>query len=164
MIWTLKVLKTGKLEFFANSSRYTSAWIVEHCRKLCQTCGCEDNSGCRNFCYRTFQFSEIDRLCLSRYLELETAEFDMGSMMDAVVSQGMITSREKGLQLIRETPREIKGMCLFGDQVRLQQVLADYLLNAVRFTPSSEGWVGIKVVSTKKRLVGGFHVVHLEFR
>lgn len=88
----------------------------------------------------------------------------MGSMIDAVVSQGMITSREKGLQLIRETPREIKGMCLFGDQVRLQQVLADFLLNAVRFTPSSEGWVGIKVVLQKKRLGGGFHVVHLEIR
>uniref|UniRef100_A0A7I4DDS2 Phytochrome n=1 Tax=Physcomitrium patens TaxID=3218 RepID=A0A7I4DDS2_PHYPA len=98
------------------------------------------------------------------YLELETAEFEMGSMMDAVVSQGMVTSREKGLQLIRETPREIKDMCLFGDQVRLQQVLADFLLNAVRFTPSSEGWVGIKVVATKRRLGGGFHVVHLEFR
>lgn len=95
---------------------------------------------------------------------METAEFAMGSMMDAVVSQGMVTSREKGLQLIRETPRELKNMCLFGDQVRLQQVLADFLLNAVRFTPSSEGWVGIKVVPTKKRLGGSFHVVHLEFR
>nr|AHZ63986.1 phytochrome [Anomodon rostratus] len=98
------------------------------------------------------------------YLELEIAEFEVGSMMDAVVSQGMVTSREKGLQLIRETPREINDMCLFGDQVRLQQVLADFLLNAVRFTPSSEGWVGIKVVPTKKRLGGGFHVVHLEIR
>jgi phytochrome B len=98
------------------------------------------------------------------YLELETTEFEMGTVMDAVVSQGMTTSREKGLQLIRETPREIKNMCLFGDQVRLQQVLADFLLNAVRFTPSSEGWVGIKVVPTKKRLGGGVHVMHLEFR
>lgn len=101
---------------------------------------------------------------LSRYLELETVEFEMGTVMDAVVSQGMISSREKGLQLIRETPREIKNMCLFGDQVRLQQVLADFLLNAVRFTPSTEGWVGIKVVPTQKRLSGGFHVMQLEFR
>jgi phytochrome B len=98
------------------------------------------------------------------YLELETMEFEMGTVMDAVVSQGMITSREKGLQIIRETPREIKNMCLFGDQVRLQQVLADFLLNAVRFTPSSEGWVGIKVVPTRKRLGGGVHVMQLEFR
>nr|AHZ63972.1 phytochrome [Isoetes tegetiformans] len=98
------------------------------------------------------------------YLELDTAEFMMGSVMDAVVSQGMITSREKGLQLIRETPKEIKSMCLFGDQVRLQQVLADFLLNAVRFTPSAEGWVGIKVLPSRKRLGGGVHVMNLEFR
>jgi phytochrome B len=97
-------------------------------------------------------------------LELETNEFELGTVMDAVVSQGMISSREKGLQLIRETPREIKTMSLFGDQFRLQQVLADFLLNAIRFTPSSEGWVGIKVVPSKKRLGGGIHAMSLEFR
>lgn len=97
-------------------------------------------------------------------MELETNEFELGTVMDAVVSQGMISSREKGLQLIRETPREIKTMSLFGDQFRLQQVLADFLLNAIRFTPSSEGWVGIKVVPTKKRVSVGVHVMNLEFR
>nr|BAB39687.1 phytochrome [Marchantia paleacea subsp. diptera] len=98
------------------------------------------------------------------YLELDTAEFIMGTVMDAVISQGMITSREKGLQLIWDTPRDTKNLCLFGDQVRLQQVLADFLLNAIRFTPSSEGWVGIKGVSSRHRQGGGVHVVHFEFR
>ncbi|XP_024398881.1 phytochrome 1-like [Physcomitrium patens] len=98
------------------------------------------------------------------YLELDTAEFEMRTVMDAVISQGMTISREKGLQIIRETPREIITMRLFGDQVRLQQVLSDFLLNAVRFTPSSEGWVKIKVVPTRKRLGGNEHVMHLEFR
>jgi phytochrome B len=46
-------------------------------------------------------------------------EFEMGIVMDVFVSQGMITSKEKGLHIIWETPREIKNMCLFGDQVRL---------------------------------------------
>nr|AHZ63977.1 phytochrome [Huperzia lucidula] len=98
------------------------------------------------------------------YLELDTAEFVMSSVMDAVVSQGMITSREKGLQLIRETPKDMNTMYFFGDQVRLQQILADFLLNAVRFTPPSEGWVAIKVVPSKKRLGTGVHVMHLEIR
>lgn len=95
---------------------------------------------------------------------MDTAEFEMRTVMDAVISQGMTISREKGLQIIRETPREIITMRLFGDQVRLQQVLSDFLLNAVRFTPSSEGWVKIKVVPTRKRLGGNEHVMHLEFR
>nr|Q01549.1 RecName: Full=Phytochrome 1 [Selaginella martensii]CAA43698.1 phytochrome [Selaginella martensii] len=98
------------------------------------------------------------------YLELDTTEFMMGTVMDAVISQGMITSKEKNLQLIRETPKEIKAMFLYGDQVRLQQVLADFLLNAIRFTPSSENWVGIKVATSRKRLGGVVHVMHLEFR
>eukprot|EP01018_Ginkgo_biloba_P009557 Gb_37899 [translate_table: standard] len=97
-------------------------------------------------------------------MELDTAEFVLGTVMDAVVSQGMIPLREKGLQLIREIPGEVKTMFLYGDQVRLQQILADFLLNAVRFTPAPEGWVGIKVLPTMKQLGRGIQVVHLEFR
>lgn len=98
------------------------------------------------------------------YMELDTAEFILGTVIDAVVSQGMIVLREQGLQLIREIPGEVKTMRLYGDQVRLQQILADFLLNALRFTPSPEGWVAIKVLPTLKQLGGGLHVVHLEFR
>lgn len=97
------------------------------------------------------------------YLELDTIEFTLGTVLDAVVSQGMILSREKGLQLIRDSPDEITTMCLYGDQLRLQQILSEFLINALRFTPS-EGWVGIKVVPTKRNLGSGVNVMHMEFR
>nr|AHZ63940.1 phytochrome [Dipteris conjugata] len=97
-------------------------------------------------------------------IDLDTVEFTMGTVMDAVISQGMIRSREKGLQLIRETHVEIKNTRLFGDQLRLQQVLADFLTTAIRFTSSSDGWVGIKVMLTIKNIGDGLLVVHLEFR
>uniref|UniRef100_A0A0D6QZ02 Phytochrome n=18 Tax=Araucaria TaxID=25666 RepID=A0A0D6QZ02_ARACU len=98
------------------------------------------------------------------YMELDTIEFVLGTVIDAVVSQGMIMLREKGLQLISEIPSEVKTMCFYGDQVRLQQILADFLLNAVRYTPSPEGWVAIKVLPTRKQLGSSIHIVHLEFR
>ena len=88
----------------------------------------------------------------------------MCAVMDAVISQGMIISREKGLQLIRETRSEIKSIQLFGDQYRLQQVLADFLTTAVRFTSSSDGWVSINVVPTIKEIKDELHLVHFEFR
>nr|AHZ63938.1 phytochrome [Botrypus virginianus] len=97
-------------------------------------------------------------------IDLDTMEFTMEIVMNAVISQGMIRSTEKGLQLIRETPVNIKKMHLFGDQLRLQQVLADFLTTAVRFTSSSDGWVGIKVVPNVKSLRGGLCIVHFEFR
>ena len=48
-------------------------------------------------------------------------------------------------------------------QVRVQQVLADFLLNAIQFTPPS-GWVEIKVVPTSRQLPGGITIVKLEFK
>nr|AHZ64006.1 phytochrome [Mesotaenium braunii] len=97
------------------------------------------------------------------YLELETVEFQMAAVMNSVVSQGMLTSSKKGIQLFCDTPPEFKAMCVFGDQVRLQQVLADFLLNAIQFTPPS-GWVEIKVLLGPKVLPGAVGVVQLEVR
>nr|AHZ63967.1 phytochrome [Encephalartos barteri] len=96
------------------------------------------------------------------YLELDTVEFTLGAILDAVISQGMIRSKEKGLQIIHDSPKDIMATSLFGDRLRLQQVLASLLVNAMQFTPP-EGWVAIKVSSTKKRLGDGVHVIHLEF-
>ena len=88
----------------------------------------------------------------------------MGAVMDAVISQGMIRSREKGLQIIRETPDKIKHTHLLGDQYRLQQVLADFLTTVVRFTSSSDGWVGIRVSQTMPNIDEESPMVHFEFR
>mgnify|MGYP000155543159 FL=1 len=110
-------------------------------------------------CYMSILFVYLSNI------ELETVEFTMGTLMDAVMSQGMIRSREKGLQVHREMPADMKNTSVFGDQLRLQQVLADFLTTAVRFTASSDGWVGIKVNPTLKNMGDDvLRVVHFEFR
>ncbi|XP_057993245.1 phytochrome B-like [Hevea brasiliensis] len=97
-------------------------------------------------------------------LELEKAEFLLGSVKDAVVSQVLLLLRERNLQLIRDIPEEIKSLAVYGDQVRIQQVVADFLLNMVLCAPSSEGWVEIHVYPTLKQISNGLTVVHTEFR
>ncbi|KAA8527365.1 hypothetical protein F0562_034920 [Nyssa sinensis] len=97
-------------------------------------------------------------------LELEKAEFLLGSVIDAVVSQVMILLRERGLQLIRDIPEEIKTLAVYGDQVRVQQGLANFLLNMVRCAPSPEGWVEIQVRPRLKQISDGITAVHIEFR
>ncbi|XP_077218195.1 phytochrome B-like isoform X1 [Tasmannia lanceolata] len=96
-------------------------------------------------------------------LELDMSEFLLESVMNAVVSQVMILLRERGLQLIRDIPEEIKKIAVCGDQVRIQQVLADFLLNMVRYAPSN-GWVEIQVRPYLKQIFDGIEVAHLEFR
>nr|WFD60857.1 phytochrome B [Brandisia hancei] len=97
-------------------------------------------------------------------LELEKAEFVLGSVIDAVVSQVMLSLRESGLQLIRDIPEEVKTLTVYGDQVRIQQILADFLLNVVRYAPSPNGWVELQLRPSVKQVSEGITVVHIEFR
>lgn len=98
------------------------------------------------------------------FVELEKADFLLGSVIDAVVSQVMLLMRERGLQLIRDIPEEIKTLTVYGDQVRVQQVLADFLLNMVRYAPSPDGWVDIQVRPSLKQIFEGITTVRIEFR
>ncbi|KAL3505624.1 hypothetical protein ACH5RR_031006 [Cinchona calisaya] len=97
-------------------------------------------------------------------LELEKSEFLLGSVIDAVVSQVMLLLRERGLQLIRDIPEEIKILAVYGDQPRIQQVLAEFLLNMVRYAPSPEGWVEIQLRHRLKQTSIGINILHIEFR
>lgn len=99
-----------------------------------------------------------------RSLELESVEFVLGSVIDAVVSQVMLLLRERGLQLIRDIPEEVKTLAVCGDQVRIQQVLADFLVSMVQCARSPEGWVEIQVRPSLKEVSEGVNIAHIEFR
>ncbi|CAL0309246.1 unnamed protein product [Lupinus luteus] len=97
-------------------------------------------------------------------LELEKGEFFLGNVINAVVSQVMLLLRERNLQLIRDIPEEIKTLALYGDQLRIQQVLTDFLLNMVRYAPSPDGWVEIHVCPRIKQISDGLTLLNAEFR
>lgn len=91
-------------------------------------------------------------------------EFLLGNILDAIVSQVMMLIREKNLQLFHEIPDGIKTLALYGDQIRLQLVLSDILLNVVSHTPSSNGWIEIKISPGLKIIKDGNEFIHLKFR
>ncbi|KAK4265906.1 hypothetical protein QN277_026895 [Acacia crassicarpa] len=97
-------------------------------------------------------------------LEVEKGEFLLGSVINAVVSQVMLLLRERNLQLIRDIPEEIKTLAVYGDQSRIQQVLADFLLNMVQYAPSPDGWVELHVFPRIKQISDGLTLLHAEFR
>ncbi|XP_045792780.1 phytochrome B-2 [Trifolium pratense] len=97
-------------------------------------------------------------------LELEKREFLLENVINAVVSQVMLLLRERNLQLIRDIPEEIKTLAVYGDQLRIQQVLADFLMNVVRYAPSPDGWVEIHVFPRIKQISDGLTILHAEFR
>ncbi|KAJ8542118.1 hypothetical protein K7X08_016984 [Anisodus acutangulus] len=97
-------------------------------------------------------------------LELEKGEFFLASVIDAVVSQVMLLLKEKGVQLIRDIPEEIKTLRVYGDQVRIQQVFADFLHTMASYAPSPEGWVEVHLRPSMKQISDGVTIVHIEFR
>ncbi|CAH2053502.1 unnamed protein product [Thlaspi arvense] len=95
--------------------------------------------------------------------ELERAEFFLGSVINAIVSQAMFLLRERALQLIRDIPEEIKSIAVYGDQTRIQQILAEFLLSIIRYAPSQE-WVEIHLSQVPKQMADGFSAIRTEFR
>ncbi|XP_057464150.1 phytochrome E-like isoform X3 [Actinidia eriantha] len=97
-------------------------------------------------------------------MELNMEEFLLGNVIDAIVCQVMNLVKEKNLQLVHEIPDEIKTLYLFGDQVKLQLVLSDFLMNMARYAPSPNGWVEIKVSPCLKLIQDGDEYVQLQIR
>ncbi|PIA30054.1 hypothetical protein AQUCO_05700038v1 [Aquilegia coerulea] len=97
-------------------------------------------------------------------MELNKAGFLLESVLDAIISQVMILVTEKKLQLIWKIPEEVKTLSLYGDQIRLQQILANILLNVIHHAPSPDGWVEIKVVPSVQTVQDSDELVRLQFR
>ncbi|KAM1429640.1 hypothetical protein ACFX2I_045813 [Malus domestica] len=99
------------------------------------------------------------------YMELNSSEFNLGETVEVVIYQVMVLSQERQVKVIHDSPAEVSSMLLYGDNLRLQQILSDFLTNTLLFTPASEGLsIGLRVTPKKERIGMKMHIVHLEFR
>lgn len=106
--------------------------------------------------------SDLDCI-IDGYLELEMVEFSMQDVLVASISQVMTKSNEKGIRIKSECGEECMRETLYGDSVRLQQILADFLLISVNCTPAG-GDVGITVRLIKDKIGESVQLGNLEFR
>ncbi|MBA0590174.1 phytochrome C [Gossypium raimondii] len=99
------------------------------------------------------------------YMEMDSGEFNLGEALEAVLKQVMLMSQERQVQVIQDLPPEVSSMYLYGDNLRLQQVLSDFLTNALLFTPVfEESSVSFRVIPRKERIGTKIQIVYLEFR
>ncbi|XWS64600.1 hypothetical protein CRYUN_Cryun05aG0017100 [Craigia yunnanensis] len=96
-------------------------------------------------------------------LDLEMIEFTLHEVLVASISQVMMKSNGKGIRIVNDTAEEVMTETLYGDSVRLQQVLADFLLISVNFTPNG-GQLLVVASLTKDQLGQSVHLAHLELR
>lgn len=98
-----------------------------------------------------------------RYLDLEMTEFTLQQILGACISQVMTKSNVMGIQIVNNVPEEMLAEKLFGDSVRLQQVLADFMSLSVSCTPGG-GLLFIWAKLTKDHLAKSVQLVNLELR
>lgn len=99
------------------------------------------------------------------YMEMNSSEFYLGGALEVVINQVMILSQERQVQVLHNSPSEVSSMHLYGDNLRLQQVLSDFLSNALHFTPAFEGLsIELRVTPRKECIGTNIHIAHLEFR
>jgi signal transduction histidine kinase/DNA-binding response OmpR family regulator len=78
-------------------------------------------------------------------LEMESTDFDLGSLMDHLANLVGLRAEEKGLELLFALPAALP-QALVGDPLRLLQVLVNLGNNAVKFTEHGEVTVRVEEV------------------
>ncbi|XXG61662.1 hypothetical protein AAC387_Pa05g0214 [Persea americana] len=145
---------------------------IRFTHKLLESTGISDNqkqfldtsAACEKQMMKIMEDMDLDGIDDGSSMDLDMAEFLLGSVMDAIISQVMLLLKEKNLQLIFKISEETKTMSLYGDRIRLQQVLAEFLLNIVHHAPSPDGWVEIEVAPSLRLIEDGIELVHLQIR
>lgn len=97
-------------------------------------------------------FSKID----SGKVEIVPAVYETCSMFHDLVNMTLQRAKDKELQLVVEIDHEIPT-CLYGDDVRIRQVLINILTNAVKYTEKGTVWLRIK-----SRVAGENAVLYFE--
>ncbi|XP_076886292.1 phytochrome C-like [Bidens hawaiensis] len=99
------------------------------------------------------------------YTEMKCAEFKLGESLEVVMNQVAGLSRERKVEVVFDAPEQVLSLSVFGDNLRVQQVLSDFLSNALNFTPYFEGSSVIFRVTPKMERIGAkVQVAHIEFR
>ncbi|XP_041020359.1 phytochrome A-2 [Juglans microcarpa x Juglans regia] len=106
--------------------------------------------------------SDLDSI-IDGYLDLEMVEFRLDEVLVASISQALAKSDAKGIRMVNDVAEEIVNETLYGDCLRLQQVLADFLLISVNYMTTG-GQLIITGSLTKDQLGQSVHLAHLELR
>lgn len=120
------------------------------------------SANCQLQMNRVLDDFDLDNITESS-LELEMVEFVLQDVMVAAVSQVMIASTGKGIRMVYDISLGFMSEGMYGDNLRLQQILADFLMVSVKSSPRG-GQVEITTSLKKDRLGQDLHLIRLEIR
>ncbi|KAF3943694.1 hypothetical protein CMV_029772 [Castanea mollissima] len=117
---------------------------------------------CQRQISKVIDDSDLDSI-IDGYLDLEMVEFTLHEVLVASISQVMTKSNGKGILMVNDVAEEIVNETLYGDSIRLQQVIADFLLISVNYAATG-GQLNVAANLTKDQLGQSVHLARLELR
>ncbi|RLN16329.1 phytochrome A1 apoprotein [Panicum miliaceum] len=87
----------------------------------------------------------------------------LSDVVVAAVSQVLIGCQGKGIRVSCNLPERFMKQKVYGDDIRLQQILSDFLFVSVKFSPVG-GSVDISSKLTKNSIGESLHLIDLELR
>jgi CheY-like chemotaxis protein len=83
-------------------------------------------------------------------IQLDESEFALREMLESIASEFEVKARSKGLRLIRDFSPDLPQMAV-GDGLRLHQILAHLMANAVKFTHRGVVEIGASIRPVSER-------------
>jgi two-component system, sensor histidine kinase and response regulator len=90
-------------------------------------------------------------------LDLESADFDLRSVVEGVADLVAVTAQHKGLEVLCSLEQDVPTR-LRGDPSRLRQVLVNLASNAVKFTQAGEVSIRVKLEATAEPALIRFEI------
>lgn len=87
-------------------------------------------------------FLNVTRIEQGR-MQYDMHHFDLGQLVSLVCEEFSMRAKEKGLSFSCAIARQPAQYPYYGDQVKIRQVLANLIDNAIKYTPS--GWVRVSL-------------------
>ncbi|KAL3651454.1 Phytochrome A1 [Castilleja foliolosa] len=106
--------------------------------------------------------TDLDHI-IEGYVDLDMVEFKLHEVLIASISQVMMKSNGKGIMIVDNLAPNLSNETLYGDSLRLQQVLAAFLLISVNSSPSG-GQLGIAATLAKDAIGESVQLGHLEIK
>jgi len=93
-------------------------------------------------------FSKIE----SGKMEIISDEYELSSLINDLVNMSLVKMKDVGLELKLEIAKDIPNK-LYGDDVRIKQVLSNLLTNAIKYTPEGTVELSIQWAPLKEDLI-----------
>ncbi|PHT51485.1 Phytochrome B [Capsicum baccatum] len=105
-----------------------------------------------------------EKKCYSQMKELAYICQEIKSPLNGIRFTNSLLEATDLTEKSEAVSEEIKTLIVHGDQVKIQQVLADFLLNMVQYAPLPDGWVEIQLRPSIKPLSDGGTLVYIKLR